>query len=105
MVDAKAKVLAFVAEGMSVHKAMEQVGKNPDTVRIWMMRDKEFAANLAEAKENAKERSIKALGIAREDISFPQFSEMFLDQRVFPHHQDWVDLLDCLLYTSDAADE
>jgi len=94
MVDAKAKVLAFVAEGMSVHKAMEQVGKNPDTVRIWMMRDKEFAANLAEAKENAKERSIKALGIAREDISFPQFSEMFLDQRVFPHHQDWVDLLE-----------
>jgi hypothetical protein len=94
MAEAKAKVLALVAEGMSVHRAMEQLGKKPDTVRIWMMRDKEFAANLAEAKENAKERSIKALGIAREDISFPQFSEMFLDQKVFSHHQDWIDLLE-----------
>jgi hypothetical protein len=73
---------------------MENLGKKPDTVRIWMMRDKQFAADLAEAKENAKERSLKALGVAREDITFPQFSEMFLDQRVFPHHQDWIDLLE-----------
>ena len=94
MQEAKAKVLALVSEGMSVHKAMEQCGKKPDTVRIWMMRDKQFAADLAEAKENAKERSLKALGVAREDITFPQFSEMFLDQRVFPHHQDWIDLLE-----------
>jgi hypothetical protein len=94
MQEAKAKVLALVSEGMSVHKAMENLGKKPDTVRIWMMRDKQFAADLAEAKENAKERSLKALGVAREDITFPQFSEMFLDQRVFPHHQDWIDLLE-----------
>ena len=94
MQEAKAKVLALVSEGMSVHKAMENLGKKPDTVRIWMMRDKQFAADLAEAKENAKERSLKALGVAREDISFPQFSEMFLDQKVFPHHQDWIDLLE-----------
>ena len=94
MADAKAKVLALVSEGMSVHKAMESMNKKPDTVRIWMMRDKQFAADLTEAKENAKERSLKALGVAREDITFPQFSEMFLDQRVFPHHQDWIDLLE-----------
>jgi hypothetical protein len=94
MAEAKAKVLALVSEGMSVHKAMESLGKKPDTVRIWMMRDKQFATDLTEAKENAKEHSLKALGVAREDITFPQFSEMFLDQRVFPHHQDWIDLLE-----------
>jgi hypothetical protein len=94
MADAKAKVLALVAEGHSPHKAMELCGKKPDTVRIWMLRDKKFAADLAEAKEDAKNKSVKALGIAKDEISFPQFSEIFLDQRVFLHHQDWIDLLE-----------
>ncbi len=69
MAEAKAKVIALVAEGHSVHKAMELCGNKPDTVRIWMLRDKKFAADLAEAKEEAKSNSIKALGIAKEDIS------------------------------------
>ena len=94
MAEAKAKVLALVAEGHSPHKAMELCGKKPDTVRIWMLRDKKFAADLVEAKEDAKNKSVKALGIAKDEISFPQFSEIFLDQRVFPHHQDWIDLLE-----------
>jgi len=94
MAAAKAKVVALVSEGWAPHKAMAEVGKQPDTIRIWCLRDKQFAADLAQAKEDAKERSLTALGIAREDISFPQFSEMFLEQRVFPHHQDWVDLLE-----------
>ena len=82
---AKAKVIALVSEGWAPHKAMAEVGEQPDTIRIWMMRDKKFAADLTQAKEDAKERSLTALGIAREDISFPQFSEMFLEQKVFPH--------------------
>ena len=91
---AKAKVLALVAEGHSVHKAMESCGKKPDTVRIWCLRDKKFAADLAEAKETAKEASLKAIGVAKDDVTFPQFSEIFLGQKVFPHHQDWIDLLE-----------
>jgi len=94
MAAAKAKVIALVSEGWAPHKAMAEAGKQPDTIRIWMMRDKKFAADLTQAKEDAKERSLTALGIAREDISFPQFSEMFLEQKVFPHHQDWIDLLE-----------
>ena len=94
MAAAKAKVIALVSEGWAPHKAMAEAGKQPDTIRIWMMRDKKFAADLTQAKEDAKERSLTALGIAREDISFPQFSEMFLEQKVFPHHQNWIDLLE-----------
>jgi len=94
MAAAKAKVVALVSEGWAPHKAMAEVGKQPDTIRIWCLRDKQFAADLAQAKEDAKERSLTALGIARDDISFPQFSEMFLDQKVFDHHQDWIDLLE-----------
>ena len=94
MAAAKAKVVALVSEGWAPHKAMAEVGKQPDTIRIWCLRDKQFASDLAQAKEDAKERSLTALGIAREDITFPDFSKMFLDQQVFPHHQDWIDLLE-----------
>ena len=94
MAAAKAKVIALVSEGWAPHKAMAEVGKQPDTIRIWCMRDSKFASDLAQAKEDAKERSLTALGISRDEITFPQFSEMFLDQKVFPHHQDWIDLLE-----------
>ena len=94
MAGAKAKVLALVAEGHSVHKAMEICGKKPDTVRIWMLRDKKFAADLTEAKATAKDASLAALGIPKEEIDFPKFSEIFLQQRLFPHHKDWIDLLE-----------
>jgi hypothetical protein len=94
MRETKAKVIALVAEGQSVHRAMEMTGNKPDTVRIWMLRDKRFAADLAEAKDEAKSNSIKALGIAKEDISFAQFSEIFMGQKAFPHHLDWIDLIE-----------
>jgi hypothetical protein len=94
MADSKAKVLALVSEGHSPHKAMEMCGKKPDTVRIWMLRDKNFAAALADAKEEAKSNSIKSLGIDKDDIKFPEFSEIFLSQKAFPHHLDWIDLLE-----------
>ena len=91
---AKAKVLALVSEGHSVHKAMELCNKKPDTVRIWCLRDKKFAADLADAKETAKEASLKAIGVPKDEVTFPQFSEIFLGQKVFPHHQNWIDLLE-----------
>jgi len=94
MAAAKAKVLALVSEGHSVHKAMELCNKKPDTVRIWCLRDKKFAADLTEAKATAKDASLCSLGIPKEEIDFPRFSEIFLQQRVFPHHLDWIDLLE-----------
>jgi hypothetical protein len=92
--EAKKKVLALVSEGMSPKRAMEEIGSKPDTIRIWMMRDATFAAELEQSVSDAKSNSIKALGIAREDITFPQFSTMFLDQKPFPHHLNWIDLLE-----------
>jgi hypothetical protein len=92
--EAKLKVLALVAEGHSVPNAMRQVGMKPDTVRIWLVRDKDFAAKLEQAQQDAKSNSIKSLGIAKDEIQFAQFSEMFLGSKIFPHHQDWIDLLE-----------
>ena len=94
MAEAKAKVIALVAEGMGAPRAMVQVGYKEDTLRIWISRDKKFARELEDAKADAKNKSTIALGVPKDEISFPQFSEIFLGSKVFPHHQDWIDLLE-----------
>lgn len=92
--EAKEQVLLLVSEGMSLANAMTKVGSKPDTARIWIYRDPDFARKLEQAKEDAKSNSLKALGIPKDQISFAQFSEIYLDSKVFPHHQDWIDLIE-----------
>ena len=91
---AKADVLDRVRQGVSIQAAMVAAGKKPDTVRQWMNRDPEFARFLEEAKEEGSKQSFTAMGVEKESIPFADFSKMFFDQTVFPHHQDWVDLLE-----------
>lgn len=92
--ESKAKFLEMVRGGSSPHQAMVALGKKPDTVRIWCHRDAAFAKALAEAKEEGRNSSLEALGLDRATIPFAEFSKVFLNQQVFPHHQDWVDLLE-----------
>lgn len=90
----KAKVLELVEQGYTTHQAMNKIGKKPDTIRQWMLRDSDFATALAEAKERGEATSLQSLGKNKEDLAFSEFSKIFLKQEVFPHHQDWVDLLE-----------
>jgi len=41
-VEAKAKILALVAQGMGAPRAMTQIGYKEDTLRIWISRDKKI---------------------------------------------------------------
>ena len=91
---AKADVLDKVRVGVSPQAAMIAIGKKPDTIRQWMVRDPLFAAALEEAKEEGSKQSFDALGVQKESIPFADFSKMFFDQTVFPHHQNWIDLLE-----------
>jgi hypothetical protein len=90
----KQQVLDMVSEGMSLPTAMSKMNKKPDTARIWIMRDADFARRLEQAKLDAKSNSLKALGIPKEEITFAQFSELYLGSKLFPHHQDWIDLIE-----------
>jgi hypothetical protein len=94
LAQAKAEVLERVRSGVSIPAAMVAAGKKPDTIRQWMNRDAVFAQALEEAKEEGSKSSFDAMGIQKEEIEFSDFSQLFLDQMVFPHHQDWVDLLE-----------
>jgi hypothetical protein len=91
---AKKDVLEKVRVGVSPQAAMIALGKKPDTIRQWMVRDPLFAAALEEAKEEGSKQSFDALGVEKESIPFAEFSKMFFDQTVFPHHQNWIDLLE-----------
>ena len=91
---AKAKVIEMVRAGNTLQASMVAVGKKPDTARIWMMRDPHFASDLEVAKEDGQKKSFDAMGLKKESIPFADFSKMFFDQTVFPHQQDWVDLLE-----------
>jgi hypothetical protein len=91
---AKANVLDSVRAGISIPAAMGKENKKADTIRVWMARDPEFTRALEEAKEEGQKQSFTALGVEKESIPFADFSKAFLDQTVFPHHQDWVDLLE-----------
>jgi hypothetical protein len=91
---AKEEVLEKVRVGVSPQAAMIALGKKPDTIRQWMVRDPLFAAALEEAKTEGSKQSFDALGVQKESIPFAEFSKMFFDQTVFPHHQNWIDLLE-----------
>ena len=91
---AKEEVLDKVRVGVSPQAAMIAIGKKPDTIRQWMVRDPLFAAALEEAKEEGNKQSFDALGVQKESVPFADFSKMFFDQTVFPHHQNWIDLLE-----------
>ena len=92
--EAKAKVLSLVEGGATTHQAMVAVGKKPDTIRQWLQRDSDFATALAEAKDRGEATSLSSIGKDKQDLNFSEFSKIFLNQTVFPHHQDWVDLLE-----------
>jgi hypothetical protein len=94
LAEAKAKVISLVEQGATTHQAMVAVNKKPDTIRQWMLRDSEFAKALAEAKERGETASLSSMGKDKHDLTFSEFSKIFLNQTVFPHHQDWVDLLE-----------
>ena len=91
---AKEQVLEKVRVGVSPQAAMIAIGKKPDTIRQWMVRDPLFAAALEEAKEEGSKSSFDALGVQKESVPFAEFSKIFFDQSVFPHHQNWIDLLE-----------
>lgn len=90
--EAKNKVLALLEQGATVSAAMAAVGRNEGTFRQWTMQSPEFreasdAARLAGKGFKDGLDGLKSMG-------FAEFSETFLDTKIFPHMQNWVDLLE-----------
>jgi len=91
--EAKAKVLEFIRQGLSLDDAIARADRKPDVMKTWRQ-DEQFMKSLEKARlEGEKVLSITT-GDAKYKIGFEQFSAEFLDSPIFPHHRSWIDILE-----------
>ena len=92
MHEAKEKVLHQLSQGSTITAAMAAVNRNEVTFRQWTMKDADFKARADVARLEGK--GVKADLKDLKQISFEEFSEQFLDTKLFDHHLDWIDLVE-----------
>jgi hypothetical protein len=88
----KEQILAKVESGLDAQSAAKVVGVNQQTLRDWMYRDKKFAGDLEGSRLAGQIVNQATMGGGK--MPFAEWSEMFLESKIFPHHQDWVDVLE-----------
>ncbi len=89
---AQKQVLELLGQGSTVVDAMKAVGRNDVTFRQWSMSNPEFKDKADKARLAGK--GVKADLSNLKDISFEEFSEQFLETKLFDHHKTWVDLVE-----------
>ena len=89
---AQKQVLELLAQGSTVVDAMKAVGRNDVTFRQWSMADPDFKDKADKARLSGK--GVKSDLANLKDITFEEFSEQFLETKLFDHHLSWVDLIE-----------
>lgn len=90
----KATVLQKVRGGLPFDAAFALVGRNPRTAEKWLL-DKKFAADLDAALVEGKAAMAAAFSNGdKQAIDYATFSREFLGLEVFPHQQNWIDVLE-----------
>ena len=89
---AQKQVLELLSQGSTITDAMKAVGRNEVTFRQWVMNQPEFKDLSDKARLAGK--GVKADLANLKDITFPDFSEQFLETKLFPHQLNWVDLIE-----------
>ena len=90
--EAQAKVLALLEQGATITAAMAATGRQDTAFRQWSMQDPDFKDKADKARLVGK--GIKAELSELKTLPFPEFSEQFLDSRLFEHQLNWIDLME-----------
>jgi hypothetical protein len=90
--DAKLKVLGLLSNGATITAAMAAVDRQDTAFRQWIMQDADFKE--ASDKARLEGKGIKANMAELKKIEFAQFSEEFLDSKLFNHQLGWIDLVE-----------
>lgn len=87
---AKNEFLRNFQRGLNVEQSIQACGRNRSTYERWRRDDKEFLTAVERI------RSLERISGPRERdwMPFPEFSEKYLDARVFPHMGNVVDLIE-----------
>ena len=91
--EAKAKVIEFIKQGLSLDDAIARADRKPDVMKVWRQ-DPAFMKQLEKAREEGERTLSIVTGDAKYKIGFEQFSAEFLDSPIFPHHRSWIDILE-----------
>jgi hypothetical protein len=89
---AKKAFLELFKDGMTIANAMKAVDRSISTYERWRRDDEEFVSAV-ERVRNLR-NGVAGPKPVREVLSFPEFSEKYLDAKVFPHMQNVVDLIE-----------
>ena len=89
---AKKAFLELFKNGMTIANAMKAVDRSMSTYERWRRDDEEFVAAV-ERVRNLR-NGVAGPKPEREVLTFPEFSEKYLDAKVFPHMQNVVDLIE-----------
>ena len=89
---AKKAFLELFKDGMTISNAMKAVDRSISTYERWRRDDEEFVSAV-ERVRNLR-NGVAGPKPVREALSFPEFSEKYLDAKVFPHMQNVVDLIE-----------
>jgi hypothetical protein len=90
--EAQAKVLVLLEQGSTITAAMAATGRSDVAFRQWSHADPDFKSQADKARLAGQ--GVRADLSNIKDISFEDFSEQFLDTKLFEHHKDWVDLIE-----------
>lgn len=93
----KALLVDALKSGMSVDAACEKVGRSRKSYEAWRKNDPMFATAADEAKAVAKSNRVEMLADPVKgsgDLSFSEFSLKYLGNRVWPHAQNMVDVVE-----------
>lgn len=93
LMEAKQKVLDYVAQGLSVQDAILRAERKPDVLKYWR-KDEKWAKALDKARVEGEKILATTTGDAKFEIGFEEFSREFLDSPIFPHHRSWIDVLE-----------
>lgn len=88
--EAKKRFLGFFGQGLNIEQSLRAAGRTRTTYEKWRREDTEFVTSV----ERIKRMRATAAPVAGEEMGFSEFSEKFLEARVFPHMQNVVDLIE-----------
>ena len=91
--EAKAKVLEYVKQGLTLDDAVARADRKPDVMKVWRQ-DAVFMKALEKARAEGEKTLSIVSGDAKYKIGFEQFSAEFLDSPIFAHHRSWIDILE-----------
>src|SRR6266436_6277283 len=88
----KRRIQDLYAKGKTIRDICAEMQISEKSYDYYRRSDPEFKAAMDKIREY---RDTGEIGPARKPVpSFPEFSEKYLGAKVFPHHQQWIDLLE-----------